>query len=473
MQSKSALRRTFDHETGPHGSGLDVRPVAPRPPEKQLRFLNAYRTLSRNPIEAFERAAYEVPFLEISRWGRKLLIVSDPAAIERVLVDNAANYLKSDQQRRRLKPALGDGLLTAEGDAWRSTRRITAPLFNPRVIGDLARDMAEAASEMAARWRGRTNGCEPIDFAAEFQRLTYEIASKTMFSGALDDDRLAVQANMALYFDTVGRIDLASLLRLPDWLPTPARLRVRPAMRHFQNVVQRVVAERQDTDAMADLLDRLMHAVDPATGARLSQGAVADNILTFLAAGHETTANALAWIFYLLALTPHVAETMRTELATVDASAALTRGDLDRLPMTQAVINETMRLYPPAPFIGREAIAADRLGEHEIAPGAQVLISPWIVHRHRGLWDEPDLFRPERFIETPVDDLPRGLFLPFGLGPRICIGKGFAMQEIVTVLAVLLPRFRFQLVEPGEITPLANITLRPAPAVRMMIRQIG
>lgn len=473
MQSNSVLRPIL----GPVGTqpdkGLYASPVAPRPPEQQLRFLNAYRALSRNPIEAFERAAYEKPFHEINRWGRRLLIVSDPGAIERVLVDNAANYLKSDQQQRRLKPALGNGLLTAEGDAWRATRRITAPLFSPRVISDLAGDMHRAADEMAARWRGRHDRGVPLDCVEEFQRLTYEIASMTMFSGALDDDRLAVQANMALYFNTVGRIDLASLLRLPEWLPTPARARARPAMRHFQSIVQRVVAERQGTTEMADLLDRLMHAVDPATGARLSQGAVADNILTFLAAGHETTANALAWIFYLLALTPDVNELLRAELDTIEAGAALSRTDLNRLPMTMAVINEAMRLYPPAPFIGREAIAADRLGDQEIKPGAQVLISPWIVHRHRALWADPDQFRPERFLETPADDLPRGMFLPFGLGPRICIGKGFAMQEIVTVLAVLLPRFRFQLVDPGEIYPLSNITLRPAPAVRMMLRPIG
>lgn len=473
MQSKSAVRRTPELETDRQGSGVYTSPVAPRPPEQQLRFLKAYRALSQNPIEAFERAAYEKPFLEINRWGRKLLIVSDPAAIERVLVDNAANYLKSDQQQRRLKPALGNGLLTAEGDSWRSTRRITAPVFSPRVISDLAGDMHRATGEMAARWRGRQDRGVPLDCVEEFQRLTYEIASMTMFSGALDEDRLTVQANMALYFDTVGRVDLASLLRLPEWLPTPARSRARPAMRHFQSIVQRVVAERQGTGGMADLLDRLMHAVDPATGARLSQGAVADNILTFLAAGHETTANALAWIFYLLALAPDVTERLRAELITIEAGAALSRADLDRLPMTMAVINEAMRLYPPAPFIGREAIAADRLGNHDIKPGAQVLISPWIVHRHRALWDNPDQFRPERFLETPADDLPRGMFLPFGLGPRICIGKGFAMQEIITVLAVLLPRFRFQMVEPGEIYPLSNITLRPAPAVRMIVRPIG
>lgn len=446
-----------------------IRPAAPKPLRKPPSLIPALRMLRENVITAFAEPAYETTFVEIGRGRKRVSLVNDPAAIEQVLVTHAERYAKSDQQQRRLKPALGDGLLTAEGAAWRSARRVTAPLFSPRAIAQLGGDMSAAADAMAERWFDRSVD-PPLDLSAEFQRLTYEIVSRTVFSGALDADRVRLHAHMAVYFDTIGRLDMASVLGLPAWWPNLAAFRAKPSLRFFRSVVGRVVGERAEAPAereAVDLLDRLMRAPDPASGQVMTTEAVADNVLTFLAAGHETTGNALAWTLYLLALFPDAEERMREELAGLSGET-LGRETIERLSFSRAVLNETLRLYPPAPFIGRAALEPDTVCGSPIRPGDEIVISPWIVHRHRALWDAPDSFRPERFLPGAPEP-QRGAFLPFGLGPRICIGQGFALQEMLIVLARILPAFRFELAAPEKVFPQARITLQPSGGMWMKV----
>jgi len=450
-----------------------ARPAAPLPRPRPPGFLEAYLALRRNPITALSDRAYEEPIIDLIRPGRALL-VSDPEMIERVLVHNAANYRKSPQQQRRLRPALGDGLLTAEGEVWRSTRRITAPLFSPNAVGLVLQDMQAATEVMRMRWQDRHHLAAPLDLTAEFQRLTYEIVSRTVFSGALDRDRAAIHANMAIYFDTLGRIDLASLLDLPGWWPTLDKLRAAKSLKVFRNVVDATVAARRAAPKRdcGDLLDQLFHATDPKTGQTLGNAAVSDNVLTFLAAGHETTGNALAWIFYLLALHPEAQDQVRAELQETCGNGPVERDHLDRLDYTKAVINEALRLYPPVPFMAREAIEADDLNGQPVRKGMQIVISPWVVHRHKLLWEAPDAFRPERFLGEAGRSIPRGAFLPFGLGPRICIGQRFALQEILTVMAAILPAFRYDLVDPQSVFPQARITLAPKDGLPAFVRPV-
>lgn len=450
-----------------------MRPAAPFPRPRTPSFIEAYLAMRRNPITALSERAYAEPIIDVIRPGRALL-VSDPAMIERVLVQNAANYRKSPQQQRRLRPALADGLLTAEGDTWRSTRRITAPLFSPNAVGLVLDDMQVASETMRERWEQRGHDPAPIDLTAEFQRLTYEIVSRTVFSGALDEDRAAIHANMAIYFDTLGRIDLASLLDLPDWWPTLDKLRGARSLKVFRSVVDATVANRlaEPDGDRNDLLDQLFHARDPKTGQKLDNAAVSDNVLTFLAAGHETTGNALAWIFYLLALHPEAQDWVRAELAAIVGDGAVDRERLDRLDVTKAVINEALRLYPPVPFLAREAIDQDELNGHAVRKGMQIVISPWVVHRHKMLWDAPDAFRPDRFLGDAGVSIARGAFLPFGLGPRICIGQRFAMQEMLTVIATILPAFRYELADPGAVFPQARITLTPKGGLPAVVRPL-
>jgi cytochrome P450 len=445
------------------------RPAAPQPHATPLGLLATFRALRANPIAAFAEKAYQESILRVGRF-RDILLVNDPNEIEHVLVGNAVNYRKSVQQQRRLRPALGEGLLTAEGPAWQGTRRVAAPLFNPKAVELLLDDMQEAAAVMRDRWLDRARPSYPLDLAAELQRLTYEIVSRTVFSGALDLDRVSVHANMAIYFETFGRIDLASLFNLPAWVPTPTNLRARPALAVFRSIVDRIVAQRvENPDREAtDLLDRLMRSPVASTGRALTSTAVSDNVLTFLAAGHETTGNALAWILYLLALFPDAEAAVTEELLSKSGMHPSVHS-FDDLVFTRAVINEALRLYPPAPFMGREAIGSDEIAGRSIAAGTQILISPWVVHRHRKLWDDPDGFHPERFLPPNDRDIPRGAFIPFGIGPRVCIGRGFAIQEILVVLATILPVFRFRLADAASVFPQARITLRPQNGMPMLV----
>ncbi|MBB4303985.1 cytochrome P450 [Rhodobium orientis] len=439
-----------------------VRPAAPVPPTRNLRLLSALRALRANPITLFPRQAYVEPVLALGRGRRSILLVNDPCTIGHVLVDNAGNYVKSRLQQDVLAPGLGEGLLTAEGARWQATRRITAPLFSPRAVATLLEDMRSCALAMRDRWLARPQPGETVDLAAEFQRLTYEVVSRTLFSGALDADRAGVHAEMAVYFDSIGRLDLSGVLGLPGWWPRPAHHRAAPAIRSLRQQIKAAVSARlgDEEHEREDLLERLSRAADPATGQMLSAGQVVDNVLTFLAAGHETTANALSWIAYLLSLDPAAEAAVVDEIAACAPMGIADARALDRLSFTRAVINEALRLYPPAPFIGREAIEDDRICGREIRPGAQILIAPWVVHRHRAHWSEPDMFRPQRFLDDCGDR--RRPFLPFGLGPRICIGQRFAMQEMLIVLSAILPAFRFEPVDPDRVFPLARVTLSPA-----------
>ena len=441
-----------------------LRPAAPVPPLRRLGFFAAIRALQANPITAFAEQAYDTDMLPVRRFTG-IVLVNQPQAILRIFVGNADNYAKSRQQQRRLQPGLGEGLLTAEGETWRAARRLTAPLFTPKAVTQLLEDMQAEASAMRERWLARPEPSAPLDLAAEFQRLTYEIVSRTVFSGDLDDDRLQIQANMAVYFDSVGRINISNLFNLPPWLPTPTGLRARPALKFFRSVVERAVTARDKAGRReaGDLLDRLLQAADPQTGKGMSAPQVSDNVLTFLAAGHETTANALAWILYLLALFPQAEERV---VAEIEANAGKA---LDGLVFTRAVINETLRLYPPAPFIGRQALGDDELAGWPIKAGTQLLIAPWMLHRHRRLWSEPDAFHPERFLPPQAEAIERGTYLPFGLGPRICIGQGFAIQEILIVLTTILPAFRFRLVDPERVFPKAHLTLSPLNGLPMIV----
>jgi cytochrome P450 len=234
-------------------------------------------------------------------------------------------------------------------------------------------------------------------------------------------------------------------------------------------VSSRSAARAAGQQSTGDLLDRLTDARDPQTGAAMPPDIVANNVLTFLAAGHETTANALAWGSYLLAQFPWADARLVQEFNDVLKGASASNADYERLPFARAFIDETLRLYPPAPFLGREAIGDDELGGKRIKAGTQIIISPWIVQRHQTIWHEPDLFAPDRFSPELRERIPRGAFIPFGLGPRICIGQTFAMQEILTVLSILVPRYRFELIDPSSVEAQSRITLQPRRGVKVRL----
>ena len=452
------------------------RPPAPEPHEKPLGTIPLLFALRRNPLSTWTRAHFELPILYGESIIGAVCVVNDPAGIRHVLVDNAANYRKDDLTRRLLGPGLDGGLLLVEDEAWRVQRRVMAPLFTPRMVARFKPAMADAAQALVERWRRQRPG-RRIDVAAEFSRATLDVLERTIFPQGLGRDPGEFIRAVTTYFDSAGRVDPLDLLGLPEWLPRFGRRRAAPALAFFGEAVDAIIAKSRASleaggapdPARADLLTLLLSAADPETGAGLSEHEVRANILTFIGAGHETTANALTWTCYLLSQHPHWRDSAEAEVDEKLRDGAVPNAD--DLPIVRAVLEESMRLYPPAASLTREAVHADKIGNVRIAPGARIVVSPWIVHRHKRLWTDPGLFDPSRFMPGAREKIDRFAYIPFGAGPRICIGMGFAMQEAVILLACVLKKVRFEPAPGHVVEPVQRVTLRPKGGMPMILRK--
>jgi cytochrome P450 len=452
------------------------RPPAPHPPRGKISWLAAYRGLRNNPITTWGEELYQQPILADRGIMGDFVIVNRPDAIRYVFLDNAANYPKDAFQLEKLGPALGQGLLTSERDEWRFQRRTVAPLFQPSAVADYFTVMVDAVARMLARWETVADDGTVIDAAREMTALTYEIISRTVFSNEIETGPDAMSAAITRFFDTHGRIDLWDIVKLLRWLPRPAEWRMRPATRVFREEVRRLLQQRRTRQAAGqpvpnDLVTLLAAARDPETGAPLPEETIHDNLITFIAAGHETTANALAWTLFLLSEYPWAFDRMAQEVDTALVGRTPTVEDVAQLNVVRMTLEEAMRLYPPVPFLSREAIGPDRIDGVEIAPGTLVIVAPWLVHRHRLLWREPDLFEPERFSPERRPRIPRFAYLPFGAGARVCIGASFAMQEALIALTMIAQRFRPRLLPGAYVEPVARITLRPARGLPMRVER--
>jgi cytochrome P450 len=448
------------------------RPPAPAPRDEPLGPFATLRVLRKNPIETWTRLHFEKPILV----GHSLLglaaVVSDPGAIRRVLSENAANYRKDWLQRRVLSPGLGDGLLTVEGDAWKVQRRTLAPMFTPKSVAGFTQMMIDAGAALVARWKRQREG-RILDIQIEMGRTTLDVLGRTIFSDGIGTKPEEFMRVLSDYFQTIGQLDPVDLFDLPAFVPRINQLKNRAAMGFFKEAVEGIIAKRRarleaDPDhAPQDLLTLLLVASDPETQNHLSQDEVYANILTFIGAGHETTANALTWALYLLSLAPDWRD--RLSLEADEAFQGPKESLTERLVQTRAVIEETMRLYPPVANLTREALDADDLCGRRIRKGCLVMIPPWVLHRHRLLWTRPDHFDPSRFLPGAREKIDRFAYLPFGAGPRVCIGATFALQEASILLASILRHFRLEHVENHEVVPVQRITLRPKDGMPMIL----
>jgi cytochrome P450 len=426
--------------------------------------VEAVRLIGKNAVAAWGARAYELLYLYDRNWMQDFLLVNDPEGVKHVLLDNVGNYVKSRQVQRTTGPALGNGLFNADGESWKFQRRTTAPMFSARRVLDFAAPMAAVAERELASWRDG----ETLDAADRMMQLTYRIITHTMFSDDVRLDYRAVADNFVTYLDTLGRVDMLMMLGMPYWFPTPKRIKAGRAMRFFRREIGALIArrakeiERDPAGAPKDLLTLLLTTRDPEGGASFSQDEVYDNVMTFIFAGHETTANTLAWTLYLLSQFPAVDARVAAEVRAAD-------GDIARMPYTKQVIEESLRLYPAAPFISRDSVGPDRVGPHEIRGGTSVLISPWLIQRHRKLWKDPEYFDPDRFAPGNREKIHRFAYIPFGAGPRICIGMGFAMQEALICLSRIVARWRLQMVPGHVVAPLSRLTLRPEFGLQMTV----
>jgi cytochrome P450 len=420
-------------------------PPYPEPRTTPMGAFELIRTVYRNPLELWGEASFNEPYLMVRSLGTNTLIANDPGLIKHVLIDESLNYVMAPVRQRILRPILRDGLLTAEGDVWKRSRKAMAPVFTPRHIFGFADAMKQVSEDFAADYTSRAGTM--TDVSKDMTVLTYRILAATLFSNQIDGDADAFGHEVERLFETMGRVDPFDLLGAPAWVPRFTQIRGRKSLAFFRQIVSRTVDRRkvlmaEDTErAPSDFLTLLLKTEGPEG---LSRAEIEDNIITFIGAGHETTARALGWTLYLLSKAPDELAKVQAEIDAAWDGLGEPHTWLDRLPFTRSAFEEALRLYPPAPSINRSPLKDDQWGDLKIPAGASVLIMPWTIHRHRKYWDNPNSFDPSRFHPANRSKIDRFQYLPFGLGPRICIGAAFALQEAVIALAILLRQFHFE-----------------------------
>jgi cytochrome P450 len=397
---------------------------------------------------------------------RRFYVVNHPDLVEDVLVTQNRRFIKHFALRRA-KRTLGNGLLTSEGDFWRRQRRLAQPGFHRERIAAYAAVMVEFAERMLAGWEDG----QRRDAQNDMMRLTLEIVAKTLFdsdvAGESADASVAMEALLTSFTARMDRMFL-----VPEWFPTPGNLRTERAARRLDRIILAIIAQRRASgEDRGDLLSMLLHAQDEEDGTGMDDRQLRDEAMTLFMAGHETTANTLAWVWFLLSNHPEVERRLHDELDGVLGGRPPDVADLPRLPYTDAVVTETLRLYPTVWLLGREAIEPCEVGGYPVPVGRTIFMSQWVLHRDPRFFDEPLSYRPERWLDGLAKRLPRYAYFPFGGGPRICIGNAFAQMEAVLLLATIARRFRLRL-EPGAVVaPVPTMTLRPKGGVPVTLER--
>jgi cytochrome P450 len=397
--------------------------------------------------------------------NRQAYLMSGPEDVKQVLVDQADKFYKAPAYRQVLSRFLGNGLLTSDGDFWRRQRKLSQPAFHHKRIQTYAEIMINDTVRMLDRWQVG----EVRNINQDMMRLTLSIVSKALFSADVDGAAHKVGEALTMLLQVSDEAMQSLLMSYPDWIPTARNRRFKLAVDMLDEVIMGIINDRRrSNEDNGDLLSMLLVAQDE-DGTRMTDRQLRDEAVTIVLAGHETTANALTWAWYLLSQHPEVEAKLHEELDTVLGGRLPTLEDLRQLPYTEKVIKETMRLYPPIPTIARQAIEDVQIGEYRVPKGMIVLIAPHVIHRDPRWFADPEVFMPERWTSDMEKSLPKFAYLPFAGGPRICIGNSFAQMEANLLLATIAQRYDLQL-EPGQhVEPEAVLTLRPAENIHMRL----
>ncbi|MGO8918196.1 MAG: cytochrome P450 [Stellaceae bacterium] len=446
-------------------------PVVPKRPLPFFKFLRVSRD---NFIAGLHEGVFRERIVERKFLWFRSFIINDPDGIKRVLLDNGSNYLKADILRPVLGPALGVGLVTSDGETWRNLRKLIAPVFDNRSVEGYASIMTEATQALLTRWAALPRGAV-VDVDKTMGALTLEIISRAMFASDSTDMAEVIERSSSEYqtkmtFSFWGVVPVVNRA----WARHKER-QGRRIVRDLDQAIYRLIAERLDDpqkNGHADLLARLIAARDSETGAGLSARQVRDQVVTIMMAGHETTATALGWVWYLLSQHPAEEKRLHQELDEVLQGRTPTFEDIPNLPYTRMVIQEGLRLYPPVHTLSwRQAVADDEVCGQRIPKGSIVWVVPWVLHRNPALWEHPERFEPTRFSEARSAGRPRFAYLPFSTGPRVCIGATIAMTEAVLILAAIAQTYRLRLLKGHPVEPQGLVTLRPRHGVMMWLEK--
>jgi cytochrome P450 len=451
------MEALLEHASAPGVSGLALFRLMPK--------------FKRNTLQTFVELAHRHGDLVCFRglWTSFMLI--DPGHVEYVLQTNSRNYRKG-KNFKELAASTGNGLFVSEGDVWRRQRRLAQPAFHHQRIAWFAKIMTDSAEAMLTHWQPLAECGASVEVDAEMLRLTLGIVGKALFSRDLSDEADTMSQSFEIIRKhTTQRI--MSVLKFPANFPTLQNRRFQQAIANAEQIVYDLIAERRlgqgNTD---DLLSLLMAARDEETGEGLSDTELRDQALTIIGAGYETTTQALAWTWYLLAKHPEIESSLYAEISDVLGGRTPTFDDLPQLKYTLMVFQEAMRLYPPIWMMTRAAITSDEIGGYRIPANSEILLLPYLTHRHPKYWDNPEEFDPEHFSPEKVATRPRFAYLPFGGGPRQCIGNNFALMEAQLIIATVAQKYRLRLADERVIEPEASVTLRPHGSMRMKLYKV-
>ena len=428
------------------------------------------QTARRNVLEILPEITVKQPIVSGKTAIVKWHMVMDPKALRRMMLNELDNYPKSNVTKNILEPAIGDSLFIAEGAHWRWQRRAASPVFSHRNVQNLGPVMTRAAAKSVGRVRAASG--QAVNLFDEMVQATFDVIADVTFSGDDAFDRDVAHDAIDRYIDSVARVSLFDIIGVPTWVPRPNRQFSNRILKDTKRIADEAVERRkaQGPRDIPDLLDLLLEGEDPETKRQMSTAELRDNLLTFIVAGHETTALTLSWALYLLGFDQGIQDKLRAEVDQVVKGDMATIEDVAQLKYTRMVIDETLRLYPPAGFLSRTAQAPDTLCDRPVEKGDTVMIPVYSLHRNELLWDAPSEFRPERFADPKSID--RYAYLPFGNGPRVCIGAQFALQEAVIILASLIKNFRFAPVPGKAPEPVMILTLRPEGGVWLNVEPL-
>ena len=443
-------------------------------PKRHKNDLGSIATLlsARKDLLAFwSEDSFRFQFMRRKIFNRTICIANTPELVKHVFVTQKDNYeSKSPQMRKALEPLLGDGLFISHGELWKNRRLLQNGLFDNSHIIHYSNIMTATAAEMAEEWAALPPGSE-VSALAAMGTLTSEIIARALFGKELGSEKAgAVIGAFAEYQAAIEQIHVSNFLGLPEWLPI-GKLNMGAARRaghKIHAIVDDIIGNAVDNPPQGTLLADLLAANESGKREVISLEGIRNELIVLFMAGHETTANALSWVWYLLSQSPDVEAKLHAELDHVLNGRLPTYDDYSALTYTRAIFEETMRLYPPVPILSREAKEDDIIRKRKVPAGSLMLVVPWLLHRHRDYWDKPDHFIPERFLD--VNNRPdKFLYLPFSVGPRVCIAKMFGMVESVLVIATLAQRFRLTLPQGTDVVHECRLTLRPRGALNMKL----
>jgi cytochrome P450 len=431
--------------------------------------LGSLLDLQRDPLGLFERATAQAgDIVRIRVASSDAILLNHPDYAEHVLVTNLPNYARNRAFQRSMKIILGDALLVSDGEFWKKHRRTINPVFHRAKMNDFLQIMNGAGQRLLDRWRQRPRGDDLLDVSSEMSRLTIDIVGRALFGGAIDGHADAI---IALEYSSARAVyrKLRMPFQAPPFLPTPANLRLKKARAAFEDMARPLLKAAAANPDNHTLVAMLLSARDEESGDRLSDRHIFDELIGFVLGGHETSANVLTWTLFFLADRPEIVERLLAEYDTVLGSHTPTLDDVPRLVLNRAVLNESMRLRPPAWLIPRTAVADDVIDGYPIRAGQTIWLSPWVLHRHPAIWESPTRFDPDHFSAERLKTRPRHAFIPFGAGQKMCIGSSFAMLEMELLLPVLLRAFRYRLPAQAAVIPDPFVTLRPRGGLPMHV----